>query len=426
MNAPTPLLEQRLRRGLHAAADALPPTELSRGSRGRASRRRRYALGFGSAAAIILVVAAAVVFTRDGGDDQSDVVAEQPQPTDDTTATTAPPDQAGGEVVPANGDVPGQAVIVGGELHTYGPDGAQTGTVSLAPLTDVQAAASDLDGGWVVCGMGDPSTTPPGADPTQPADVNPTTPTTAGPTAAGTDARVAEEEARVNQEGDATGSAGPASTDGVWWFPAQGEPRRLDISIMCAAEAIHVVDSAEGPTVIYQGMSVTSGAMTETYGAYVLSSGEQRPLDLPLDPSGFYSWTATTGRILLYSDRTGLQMFDLDTGEELPLPPVTIEGEALGDLSISADGTSVAWLAADIVGEQQINIEEFDLVVVDLTTGAERYRETFPISMEGSELSYDGTTVAVGNWYDSYGPITLFDVATPEDRRTLDAHGVIL
>jgi hypothetical protein len=39
-------------------------------------------------------------------------------------------------------------------------------------------------------------------------------------------------------------------------------------------------------------------------------------------------------------------------------------------------------------------------------------------------LAYDGTSVAVGNSYDSAGPVQVFDVATGAER-TIGAHGVL-
>jgi hypothetical protein len=43
--------------------------------------------------------------------------------------------------------------------------------------------------------------------------------------------------------------------------------------------------------------------------------------------------------------------------------------------------------------------------------------------VEGSQLTFDGTSVAVGSFYE--GQATVFDVATGSER-TIDAHGVIL
>ncbi|MGH9213961.1 MAG: YncE family protein [Acidimicrobiales bacterium] len=379
MNAPTQL-EDRLRHGLQAAASALPPAEAVRGRPGQHQahppRKRWVVVAVSGAAAAAVVVAA--VFVANRGEDQPDVRLDPVEPANipGETGQPEPPGEGGDaeeppaqdtEVEAANGMVPGQAVIVDTELRTYGPDGSQTGTVSLADLGDVQAASSDLAGGWVACGLLD------GA---------------------------------------------------LVWYPVDGESVTLEsTSPMCVADAVRVVDSAEGPTAIYAAMG-PGGMMESSFHAVVLATGEDRELALPIDPQGFYSWSAATGRIALHSDEAGLQVFDLATGESLPVAAIDVGGPA-SDLVLSPDGTSVALLTGDIVSDAT------DLVVYDAATGAERYRESFAMSLEGAQLSYDGTTVAVGNYYDGhddvvYPPVTVFDVATPETRHTIDVHGTVL
>jgi len=407
MNAPTPLFEQRLRRGLESSADTVPPGELTSRDRrppgGRAGRRRMGPLVLGGAAAAVVVVAAVLV-VRDSGDGPSDVVANQAgQPSPSADETTVP---AEGTAV-SDGDLPGQAVVVGNELRTYGPDGAQTGAVSLAPLTGIQAASSDLAGGWVVCGM-DESAEPP-VDPA---------------------AERAERAADAAGDPDGDAGDGPVSSDRIMWFPAEGEPREVAAApFLCSADSIRVVGSAEGPTLIHEGIPSGSGdvAMAAGFSTVVLATGEQRTLDLPLDPEGFYRWSAAAGRILvrgeLSGEEIGPQLFDLTTGDPLPIAEVDPDPNGLpSDVALSADGATAAWLFGDAAEL------ESDLVVTDLATGEELYRETFPITLEGAELSYDGTTVAIGNWYDdpTYPPVTVFDLANPEARYTIDAHGTIL
>jgi RNA polymerase sigma-70 factor (ECF subfamily) len=45
-------------------------------------------------------------------------------------------------------------------------------------------------------------------------------------------------------------------------------------------------------------------------------------------------------------------------------------------------------------------------------------------SVDDTAAALDGSTVAVGNFYDSYGPVRVFDLATGAER-TVDAHGVL-
>lgn len=373
MNAPT-LLEDRLRHGLQAAAAALPPAEEVRARPRPAAhpgpfRPRWMVAALGSAAAAA-VVAGAVVVAGDG-DGQPDVRSD-PVGTPGTGGQTTEPAPDGPpdlEVTgPANGQVPGQAVVVGDELRTYGPDGAQTGAMSLAPLEQVQAASSDLAGGWVACGM-----------------------------------------------------SGPAGGQLVW-FPQGGEPTPLEgTSVTCMADAVKVIDAPEGPTAVYLGVG-PGGSIGSHYAAVVLATGEIRQLTLPVDPMGFYSWAATTGKAAFYSDATGFQLFDLATGEALPAAAID-PGGPVDDLVLSPDGATVALLTGDIVSPAT------DLVVYDVATGAELHREAFAMSLEGAELSYDGTTVAVGNYYDAgdvpYPPVTVIDLST-QARHTIDAHGLVL
>jgi hypothetical protein len=415
MNAPTPLLEQRLRRGLSAAADAVPPVELTRGGRagrgpsGRGPRRRWLVVAVGSAAA---VVAGALVAAHGGDGGPRDVVTE-------TDTDVAQPGQDT-EVAPANGHVPGQAVVVGDELRTYGPDGAQTGAVSLAPLEDVQAVSSDLTGGWVGCGL----TTPPADSGGQASDTSFGEDPGTGATPSGEDPgteRAAREASAMPGEGTGAGA------DSLLWFPADGEPTPLtSTSTFCSADAVQVVDAPEGPTAIYDSFRPVDpedpDQATGELHAVVLSTGEDRPLGIDFEP-GDAMWAVSTGRLLV-QDTGGVRLLDIATGDELPLGDVTIDRSS-SDLVLSPDATSAAWLTGDPMQDAT------DLVVVDLATGAERYRETFPMSLEGAQLSYDGTTVAVGNFYEGhdaveYPPVTVFDLADPQARRTIDVHGTVL
>ena len=59
---------------------------------------------------------------------------------------------------------------------------------------------------------------------------------------------------------------------------------------------------------------------------------------------------------------------------------------------------------------------------IDLASGAELFRRPDAAPAEGGQLTFDGTSVAVGNFYD--GQATVFEVATGAER-TIDAHGII-
>jgi hypothetical protein len=391
MNAPT-ALEDRLRRGLHAAADALPPASPQpRRGRPRASRKRWVAGGIATAAAVAAVVGAVVVGGRQG--EQPSVELEATTPQEGTTADSpASPGSPDPVVAATNGMVPGQAVVVGNELRTYGPDGGQTGTLSLAPLDDVQAASSDLAGGWVACGM----TSVAAAD--------------AAATSGTTTTTVPADE-----------PVGGIS-DPLIWYPADRAPIALEeASPVCMASAVRVVDTPEGPTAVYSAF----GSAGFSFRAVVLATGEDRELSIPLDPTGFYASSASPGRIIVHSDEHGLQLFDLTTGEDLPVAAIDLASPGhVSDIALSPDAASLAVIVGEVAGPS-------DLVVYDLATGAELYRETFPLlATEGAELSYDGTKVAVGNYYDGhddvvYPPVTVIDLATGA-RHTIDVYGLVL
>jgi WD40 repeat protein len=130
------------------------------------------------------------------------------------------------------------------------------------------------------------------------------------------------------------------------------------------------------------------------------------------------------GRLATFGD-DGLALWDLATGDPVAVGPVDLpvraadatSGLFTGNLVLSPDGTTLAALVGDGSGTS-------DVVVVDLASGGEIFRRTVSTSMEGANLSYDGTTVAVGNFYDSYGPVQIFDLATGA-QRTVDAHGIL-
>ena len=121
----------------------------------------------------------------------------------------------------------------------------------------------------------------------------------------------------------------------------------------------------------------------------------------------------------------GLEVRDLATGEPVAIGPVdlpvrapgAIEGLLTSDLVLSPDGTRLTALVGDISASSEV-------VVVDLGSGTELFRHEVPVSLEGAEVAFDGTTVAVGNYYDSYGPVRIYDIAAGTER-TVDAHGLL-
>lgn len=386
-------LEDRLRRGLQAAGEALPaaahepPTpggrRPARGPRhARSSGHQRPAGGPGrgrgrwgaslaavGVAAAALVAVVAVVATRAGGDtDRGPSVRSARQGTTTTTAPHVPE--------PAGGDRPGAGVVVDDVVHTWDGQGRETGTIDLAPLTNVQAASSDLQGGWVACGNAtvDPAETPdlpPGATPTRTLLV---------------------------------------------WFPAGGEPVPLHDTqnATCMADSVQVVDAPEGPTAVYMSNGVRQGALFG-WDSVVLATGAVAPVAVT-PPVDFWRWSAATGRLAVHTDATGLRLYDLASGAEVPTAAIDVRSPS--DVSLAPDAASVAVVTGGVSGPT-------DVVVYDLATGQERFRETTSIPAEGAELSYDGRRLAFGNWYEGNGPATIVDLETG-DRYEVATHGLLL
>jgi hypothetical protein len=96
-------------------------------------------------------------------------------------------------------------------------------------------------------------------------------------------------------------------------------------------------------------------------------------------------------------------------------PADATAGQFTADLELAPDGATLAGLVGEVSAAS-------DIVVFDLASGAELLRRTVPVTVDGSELSFDGTSVAVGSF--GRGQITVFDVATGAER-TVDAHGII-
>jgi hypothetical protein len=393
-----------------------------------APHRRRTLVVLGAAAAVTALAGTAIVVTGDGGGEDgapADVAANSSDP----TTTTAPP-YVERDI---NGMVPGRAVanIDLGGLRTYGPDGQPTGTVDLAPLESVSNAASDLQGGWVVCG-GVYKTFEElnaGLTPEELAELEDEI----------ADVRSrAESEAWTDEAGSPVTSEDPgwsgptaeatdevavsgAMVDVLMWFPAEGAPVELDGNVPfpgCMEGAIQVVDSPDGPVVLRGGVSFgeDGGDMHPRLEGILLPTGERREFRVPTLPGLPLRWSLTTGKALTYIEGVGLQLFDLETTREIPI--ADIDPGPISHVALAYDGKTAAVLTGPVSGP-------VDVVVYDLASGAELFRKSIDMSAEGDQVSYDGTTLAVGNFYGDYGPVTVIDLATGAEH-TIDAHGVIL
>ena len=388
--APTPL-EDRIRQGLRRSSDALPPRggpapTLAPAPVPAPARRDRHggrraprhwslaAAALTAVAAVTAAVAVAVVATGGDGDGGPDDVraAAPAETTVPATPTTVVPQ-------PTNGLSPGRVVVdpVAAVVHTYDEAGAETGRVSLAPLEGVQSVVSDLDGGYVACGLvpGDPL-------PPEVLEADP--------------------------------EAIPGWRDELRWFPADGPSQVIDtddVPVPCVSDSLQVVDSSQGAMVV-----LSPGFPPDTtWRGYVIATGEL----VPLAPSvgGFPGyWAAATGRIAAYVDGTGLAVYDLATGEQAT-PPIAVPG-APSAVRLAPDGSSVAMLTGPVMGPLSLD-------VYDTATGEVTLHETFDTSAEGDQLSYDGRTVAVGSYYADRMPVTVIDIETGA-RRTLDASGLLL
>jgi hypothetical protein len=422
-------LEERLRRGLQAAGEALPagsqepPIPEGRDHDGHERPPRRpsswHRRVVGAAALVVAggLVTAGVVASGGNGDERPAVRSG--------AETTAQPTTTEPHVPrPTNGMVPGQAVIMGNELRTYGPDGTQTGTVDLSRFTNIQAASSDLDGGWVVCGSRD-LTEAEIAEIQREIDAD---------IAAAREALEAEQRRQQEQPGgdppettpdgrtvpeveaDLDSARPAASTDELVWYPADRDPVVLGESPFCMASSIHVVDSADGPMAVFgaMDMAVSVGAPSFVARSIVLATGEERDLPIP-GSSDLLRWSVTSDRFLT-AGPDGTHLYDLATGEEQPMADIPVADAS--DVVLSGDGRSVAVITGGASGPT-------DVSVYDVATGAQRFTEHLPMAAEGAELSYDGTTLAYGNYYADYGPVTVVDLASGA-RHTIDAHGVVL
>ena len=342
---------------------------------GRRSPRRNgralWIVPVATVAALVLVVVAVAVMDR-WGDEASRLR------TSDTTMTTSSANDERGDAT--NGMIPGQAVVEEGQIRTFDAEGTPTGTALDAPVAgDTHEVSPDLRGGWVVC----------------------------------------------------------TTAQTLIWHPAGRDPIVLAAEPDCndetgyfAGSRVQVIDSAQGPTAIYEDSSnvyldPALGPSTPEpdagLHAVVLSSGDETSIDLEgfATPYLPLSWSVATGRLFVRidDDNQPYRLFDLTTGDQLPAAPISIQAQ---DVALSPDGATVALLTTDIFDSPSV-----DVVVLDLATGAEIQRQRIDIPAQLARLSYNGGTVAVSNFEDPDSQVVVIDLATGA-RRTLDAYGVVL
>jgi hypothetical protein len=430
----SPDLETRLRSGLRAAADALPhvepadprraaaPTGPGHQVAGTAHRARSVGLAAAVAAMVAVAGVVAVVATAGRGGEGADVATEPTPPPssgDTTTPTTGgPAGVLGDESGPPVDPIAGGAVIADDRLVTYGPDGRRGATVPLAPLAGVQAAAPDRRGGWIVCG------TPSGPAPTVPDGG--TAPTSTLPdTGGGTVWELPDERAGVIRESlealevEAPASTGTASEPGqpnAYRFQIDQDPVPLGVNVYCVSDSLSVTEVDGHPVLLYVSPATFSGRQLD------LVTGADSALQIDVGDAGLSDVAVGGGRLAVRGD-AGIALWDLATGEpvavgrvDLPVRPAgATSGPFTVDLEMAPDGASLAALVGEVSAPA-------DLVVFDLASGDELLRRADAATVEGSQLAFDGTSVAVTNAYD--GRTTVIDVATGAER-TVQAHGVL-
>jgi hypothetical protein len=148
----------------------------------------------------------------------------------------------------------------------------------------------------------------------------------------------------------------------------------------------------------------------------VLETGEVHELTAPegIGQPMPGMWSLNSEHVIVWVQGEGYKRFDLETGE--PVAMAAIDPGSVSGTSLAPDGKTVAALVGTIAGPTEA-------VVYDVATGEELFRRPFEMSIEGDEISWDGTTLAVGSYYGN--PVTVIDIATG-DEHTLDAHGVVV
>ncbi len=154
-----------------------------------------------------------------------------------------------------------------------------------------------------------------------------------------------------------------------------------------------------------------------------LTTGIDGPLPVDVGSAGLADVAVGGGRLALLTD-TGLQLWDLATGEPVAIAPVDLPirsatgvGPRTSDLELSPDGTTLAALVS------HDDSATLDLMVVDLASGSELLSRPAAAIEEGTQMSFDGTSVVVGNFYDGH-VMTVIDVATGAER-AIDTNGTL-
>ena len=260
----------------------------------------------------------------------------------------------------------------------------------------MQSVVPDRHGGWIACG--DRTDSVPVLDGDQPVPVE---------TWQDAEAQLDELEEELG-ELEAT-----AAQPTVYRFRPGREPEPIGIAPICASDALGVT-LVDGREMLFY---VSPAGLTVE--EFDLTSGTSSPLAVDVGTPLPGHAAVGGGRIAVLDD-TGLRVWDLATGEpvaaaaDLPMTANLNEARGTSELALSPDGTTLAALVGDLSSSE--------VAVVDLATGAELFRTAVPQSVEGDQLSYDGTSVAVGNYYEENGPVRIFDVATGAER-TIGADG---
>ena len=368
-----PAHEDRLRRGLREAADALPADDLAYGfvvgpdggGPGGPSRRVVRRPGFGPGhrrrapvadrRAVALAAAAALVAgalgfaarwatepSPDGGE-----AGEPATPEDGTLGRIGDGitrDPSGdGTNLGALQNVTGRAVVVGRSLLTSNAEGQTIGRRSLAPLESVVAIASDTEGGWVACG------------PDRPAPV---------------------------------------------WYPANAVPVELDRPVACEADALSVTRTLDGPALVYEEPHTGDGGRlgTRLLDADRPAVGDAGLGIAGLATDGWGAWSASWDEVVAETP-DGLRMYTLD-GEEREVG-IEVDGDmatlraAMAFTPSPEDATFSPAVAAVVAAPGATEVRPAaEVVVWDLASGVVLWSDAVAAPAEDVALSFDGVTVA--------------------------------
>ncbi len=202
----------------------------------------------------------------------------------------------------------------------------------------------------------------------------------------------------------------------MYRYRAGRDPEPLGFNVLCVANGLGVTEVDGHDTLVY------ASPADFTVRSYDLVTGEQASLGI--DATTLSRGASIGGGRLASIGQNGLAVRDLASGAAVPVPPIDLplrapdatSGPTTFDIALSPAGDSLAVT----MGEPP----SLEVVVFDLATGAERVRRPVSTDGEGSEIAYDGTSVAVGDYAEGDGPVRVFDVATGAER-TFEAYGVL-